>query len=265
MADQVITSREAHQGGNSPSVVYRGTPVFQPISHPVLSRSGEVDIRKFIKARDAYVREVDERKLQEGGDHLVASSLKYSVDPDLLEGLVCLLQFGPEVDTLDKVKDEHISKWLDPFRKGTMDHSTIQQIDGLVSKNLRTKLAEKNPKQRILTLFLDYTSLLRDNGLSWLLESHAKLAVNHITGALRPKALQQCIKRDLELRFVSLKEDWHGFLKHVSSRAEQLDVFDDGAVAETPVKNYPPAGNDSRNNRPAKQNKGFPQLLKSCL
>ena len=110
MADQVFPSFQAYQDQSTPSDVYRGTPVFQPISHPVMSRSGEVDFRNFIKARDAYVRAVEERKLQEGGDHLVAVSLKYSAEPDLLEGLVCLLQFGPEIDTLDKVKEEHISK-----------------------------------------------------------------------------------------------------------------------------------------------------------
>jgi hypothetical protein len=232
MADQVFHSSEAHQGGNTPSVVYRGTPVFQPISHPVMNRSGEVDIRKFIKARDAYVRAVEERKLQEGGEHLAATSLKYSVEPDLLEGLACLLQFGPEIDTVEKVKDEHISKWLDSFRESTMDHSSLQQIDSLIAKN---------------------TSLLRANGLTWLLERHAMLAVNHIIDALRPRALQQRIKRDLELRFVSLKEDWHGFLKHVTSRAEQLDVFDDVTVTGPSVKNSPPAGNNTSNNCSARQ------------
>jgi hypothetical protein len=166
MADQVFHSSEAHQGGNTPSVVYRGTPVFQPISHPVMNRSGEVDIRKFIKARDAYVRAVEERKLQKGGDHLAATSLKYSVEPDLLEDLVCLLQFGPEIDTVEKVKDEHISKWLDSFRESTMDHSSLQQIESLIAKNMRMKLAEKNPGQRTLNLFLDYTSFLRANGLT---------------------------------------------------------------------------------------------------
>jgi hypothetical protein len=104
------------------------------------------------------------------------------------------------------------------------------------------KLAEKNPRQRTLNLSLDYTSLLRANGLTWLLESHAMLDVNHIIDALRPRALQQCMKRDLDIRFVSLKEDWHGFLKHVTSRAEQLDAFDDGTVTGPSVKNSPAAG-----------------------
>jgi hypothetical protein len=88
------------------------------------------------------------------------------------------------------------------------------------------------------------------------MESHAMLAVNHIIDALSPMALQQCIKCDLELRFVSRKGNWHGVLKHVSSRAEQLDVLDDGIVTGPSVKNNLPAGNNTSNNRSVRQHKG---------
>jgi hypothetical protein len=81
-----------------------------------------------------------------------------------------------------------------------------------------------------------------------LLESHATLAVNHIIDALRARALQQCIKPDLKLRFVSLKEDCHGFLKHdlcsddnlvpqtLIQALEESCMFVPSRTLDTPVK-----------------------------
>jgi hypothetical protein len=47
-------------------VVYKGTPLFQPFAHPVLTQIGQENIRKFTKARDAYIRAIEERTPQDG-------------------------------------------------------------------------------------------------------------------------------------------------------------------------------------------------------
>jgi hypothetical protein len=63
------------------AVGYAGTPVFQPIIHPVLRRLGQVNVRKFIRARDAYVRAISERKEQDGCGNISPVSMRYSFDP----------------------------------------------------------------------------------------------------------------------------------------------------------------------------------------
>jgi hypothetical protein len=49
------------------SVTFSSTPIFQPISHPVMSTLGQAHTRRFIKTIDAYSRAVKERRMQEGG------------------------------------------------------------------------------------------------------------------------------------------------------------------------------------------------------
>jgi hypothetical protein len=80
-------------------------PVFQPIAHPVLRQLGQTNIRKFLVARDAYVRSIKERQDQENCRILKPVSLKYSLDADLLLSLIDLNQFGDFVDTIDKLND----------------------------------------------------------------------------------------------------------------------------------------------------------------
>jgi hypothetical protein len=62
-------------------VVYKGTPIFQPIAHPVLTQLGQVNIRKFTKARDAYVRAIEERTIQDGTGRVTPISLGSPLNP----------------------------------------------------------------------------------------------------------------------------------------------------------------------------------------
>jgi hypothetical protein len=191
-ASQVIP--DMPEGG----VAYAGTPVFQPITHPVLSRLGQVNIRKFIRARDAYVRAISERKEQEGCGNLLSVALRYSFEPDLLLSMIELAQFGEEIDTLDKLKEDHITAWLSKHREAKTESLSLSKLDSLVSKGLHIKMNEKDVSHRVITLFADYTTLLRNNGLSWVIKDKPKIAVSHIVTALRPNPLQKRIQEDLD-------------------------------------------------------------------
>jgi hypothetical protein len=79
----------------------------------VLRRLGQVHIRKFIRAIDAYVRAILDRKEQNGCRSISPVSLKYFFYPDLLLSFVELAHFGPEIDSIDKLEEYQISAWLD--------------------------------------------------------------------------------------------------------------------------------------------------------
>jgi hypothetical protein len=167
-------------------VVYAGTPVFQPITYPALSRLGQVNLRKFIRARESYVRAISERKEEGGCGNLSPVSLKYSFDPHLSLSLIELAHFGAEIDTLDKLKEDHITGWLYKHLEERTETWSLSNLDYLVSKSLHIKMQEKDIPSHLTTLFADYSTLLRNSGLSWVIKDKSKIAVGHIVSALRP-------------------------------------------------------------------------------
>jgi hypothetical protein len=144
----IATASELITGG----VGYAGTPVFQPIIHPVLRRLGQVNVRKFIRARDAYVRAISERREQDGSGNISPVSMKYSFDPDLLLSLVELAHFGPEIDTLDKLEEDHITAWLDKNRQDKSKNLSLSSLDSLVAKGLHINMQEKDIQSRFMSL-----------------------------------------------------------------------------------------------------------------
>jgi hypothetical protein len=71
----------------------------------------------------------------------------------------------------------------------------------------------------VIELFSSYMSLLRVNGLEWMIKDTPKKCVAHVLDALRPEALQQRITADLGFSHVKLKKDFFAFQKHVRARA----------------------------------------------
>jgi hypothetical protein len=67
------------------SIVYLGTPLFQPIQAPVLLKQGVEAVRSFDLARRRYLEQIKERQSQPGGSELRPMPLRLGIDPDLLE------------------------------------------------------------------------------------------------------------------------------------------------------------------------------------
>jgi hypothetical protein len=126
------------------------------------------------------------------------------VDPDLLLSLVELAQFGSDVDSLENLSDNHITEWLRPYRDTKADKKSLTCVDTLVAKGLHIRMPDKNIAQRIMTLFADYSTLLRSNGILWVVKEKPKVAARHMVEAMRPRPLQKRLQEDL------LKRVGHG-------------------------------------------------------
>jgi RNase H-like domain found in reverse transcriptase/Reverse transcriptase (RNA-dependent DNA polymerase)/Integrase core domain/Integrase zinc binding domain/Chromo (CHRromatin Organisation MOdifier) domain len=204
----------------TPAIAVQALSLTNSIQYPVLKKLGTQSIRKFLKDRAAYLREIAERTMQDGTVVGRAVSLQFSVDPSLLESLVDLRQLGEEIDTISKVTDESVQSWLDEHCELKKDTLSLSSVKTIIGKQLRINMAEKDTEQRVVILFADYTSLLRANGITWIIKQNPKVAVGHIVDALAPKMLQKRVREDLEFSHCELKKDFLAFMQHVIKRAE---------------------------------------------
>jgi hypothetical protein len=136
-------------------------------------------------------------------------------------------QFGVEVTKVDLVTDTLLRTWLDKHQDIKKDCLSAAQVQTIVNRSLRINMAERDCEQRILMLFADYKSLLRLNCMAWLVDENPKLAVSHITDALKPSVLRKRIKDDLSFGHNGLKNDFLLFMKHVTSRAERYADYEE--------------------------------------
>jgi hypothetical protein len=171
--------------------------IFQPLSATTLNRLSQQSIRTFLQDCDGYVSALQERRNQPGGEALVASSLVASIDRDILQNLCMLGDLGA-VSSVDEVRDAHVKAWLDGFRTRRAELVSEADIDALAKGKVRMNLKERDSSSRTLELFSSYLSVLRTNGLEWLVFEHPKKCVAQMVEALRPEQLQARIMSDLQ-------------------------------------------------------------------
>jgi hypothetical protein len=94
---------------------------------------------------------------------------------------------------------------------GASDVTSEADVDAVVKSRLHMNTRESDPTLRAIELFSSYMSLLRVNGLEWMIKDTPKKCVAHVLDALRPEALQQRITADLDFSHVNLKKDFFAF------------------------------------------------------
>jgi hypothetical protein len=149
----------------------RAAPLFQPLAAPHLSKLSQHAIRLFMKDREQYLAAVAERRSQPGGDDLQPLSLLSSFDRDIVRNLCLFGDLGQEV-TLGAVTDAHLETWLNQFGEFPKEVASEAAVDSLVKGKLRMNLKEIDPVLRIMELFSSYVTLLRNNGVEWMLSEN---------------------------------------------------------------------------------------------
>jgi hypothetical protein len=181
-----------------------------------------------VSGRARRVHQRDRGKVSTGKRNC-RTSRKFNlfVDPPVLESLVELGQFGVEVTKVDLVTDTLLRTWLDKHQDIKKDGLSAAQVQTIVNRSRLINMAERDCEQRIIMLLADYKSLLRLNGMAWLVDENPKLAVSHITDALKPSVLRKRIKDNLLSGHIGLKNDFLLFMKHVISRAERYADYEE--------------------------------------
>jgi hypothetical protein len=60
---------------------------------------------------------------------------------------VDIRQFGPNMDSVDKITEDVLQTWLDTHREVKKDALSASQVQSIVTKNLRINMLEKDVEQ----------------------------------------------------------------------------------------------------------------------
>ncbi len=205
------------------------------IKHPYLNKNDSESIRVFLRKYDKYVVEIEARAKQLGDEMSSTTakpiSLVFCVDAEYLESAIAL-GFIPGVSRSGELTDEKLRSYLEGKATESKDTITLNSLNALVSKNLRTNMHDPSATSRMQSLFIQYHTLLRKHGVQWVLVDAQKVAVQHVLSAIQPKSLQDRLRSDLEFAHYHLRKDFKGFVAHAIKLAEVFQLVDDGKPKE---------------------------------
>lgn len=97
--------------------------------------------------------------------------------------------FIDECSKYVELTDAKLRKLLEESSKESPDLTTIENLDKIVSQKLRTDMRNTNAKSRMQDLFSSYVTIISRNGLVWLIDDNAQVAVHQVLSVVR---LQSC-------------------------------------------------------------------------
>ena len=241
---------------SSPAISTQGASfVTASVNHPRLLRTDSESVRVFLPLYDQYSNEVTARAEQltvhgaTSSEAIRPVNLKFCVDPAYLESAIALGFI--EADDYDSLTDSVLRVHLEGKDKESEDSVTLEALDDIFERELKMDMKDTNTRSRIETLFVSYHSILRHNGIVWLLDANQKVAVGHVLSAIRPKTLKDRLESDLEFAHHKLKKDFKNFMAHSIKVSEAFQIVDSGPKKNK--KNGHRSGNDqnhgSRNDK----------------
>ena len=203
------------------------------VEHPRLKEFDPESIRSFLHRYDQYTREVDARARQllhgevTSAEPVRPVNLKFCVDPQLLDSAIAL-DYIPDVSSYDELADDVLRTYLDSLSQESKDAMNLTVLDRMVETQLHMDMNVKSADARVQKLFMTYHTILRKNGLAWILKENQKVAVYHVLSAIRPLTFKQRIESDLSFSYHTLKKDFRGFREHVHKLAVAFQLVDCG-------------------------------------
>lgn len=103
----------------------------------------------------------------------------------MLQSLIMMGEFD-RLEKLENLTREILSKWIRNTDTTKKIELTKEGIDAAVIKAMKINVDKADPKLRIVELFSDYTTFLRNQKRENVIEKNPKVVVEHICGLLRP-------------------------------------------------------------------------------
>ena len=206
------------------------------IAYPLLKEATAESVRFFLGKYDNYVRELASRASQVTNGSITTEAvqpvtLKYCVDQEYLESLLAL-GFIPGAETYEDLQDADLRSYLETQARASKQAMTIDKLDRFVKADLRINMRDEDSVSRTRNLFVSYHALLRKHGVSWVMEENPKIAVRHVTSALRPEALRSRLESDLAFGYVHLQTNFKAFMQHCLKLADAFQILDIGPKKE---------------------------------
>lgn len=87
-------------------------------------------------------------------------------------------------------------------------------------------MREVKATSRIQNLFKQYMTILRRNGLPWIINDNQKVAVQHVLSQMRPTSLQNLLESDFNFSNYDLRKDCKGFMSYCVRLSEPFQLVD---------------------------------------
>lgn len=199
-----------------------GQPLFTPVTHPELRRLGRKPVHIFLRDREKYLLRI--KDAQDSGSSITPVSLRSSVDRDLLESLISFGHFEG-VERFGDLTDELIQNFLDQKDGAKLESVSLEQLEASMKSAVKLNIHESDAEMRIMSLFMDYRTYLRNKRWERLIDDSLKITIQHITSLLKPTVLRKKIQEDIKLNVNSIKENWTAFYAKVCKRAVDVDEY----------------------------------------
>lgn len=198
--------------------------VFAPISHPVLRTVDPVKVARFVKEREQYETEVEEKSKEV--PNLTKASYKVSVDKSLLETMLFLGKFdsiAPDATSVSDLTDDNIKSLIQSIvtkDDSTFDPKVVDQALSNVAMSMEIADAEARVFQLVHTVF----DRLDGVGYGKFKESNPKKMVRLICEKLKPLQLRRVMERRLDYD-EKLAANLKGFIKIACKEAVSCQTY----------------------------------------
>ena len=201
---------------------YASQPVFELLKYPILASIDPKDIISFMKARQSYELEVEEKKKQ--NPNMEAASFKVCVKPSVLRAMHFMEMFE-EVEKNIELKDltsEHICKTIEITVNESCRKKPSARVIEAALQGLRMPIHIEYLKMRVRQRVLQYMEIMENIGYVSFKHDNPKNTIVHIKDALYPPRLRELVEKDLEYR-PKLKKDVQAFIRFFEEQAEHVD------------------------------------------
>lgn len=211
------------------ATAHSSAPFSLTVEHPRLLETDADYIQTFLRKYDQYCYEVSSRARQISGtdaaEPVSPVEIKFCVDVDFL-GSSIDLGFIDGADSYDTITSDLVRSFLESRAKESKEIITLKKLDKIVAEELRMNMWNTDATARMQDLFSQYHTILRRNGLKWIINENQKIAVGQVLSAIQPLVLRDRLTSDLLFSHHHLKKDFPGFMKHSIELAKAFQLVD---------------------------------------
>lgn len=120
--------------------------------------------------------------------------------------------------------------YLDEEATETRSTVTLSGLEVIVRRELCMDMKNLDASSRMRTLFIDYHTLLSQHGLSWVIDSLGKIAVQHVFSVVRFAKLRSRLELNLSVSNAEIKKEFKRFFKHSRKIAHAFALVDCGST-----------------------------------
>lgn len=209
--------------------------VFAPISHPILKSLDPVAVSKFIKERERYELEVEQKKAELPS--LTAASYNVSIDRGLLANMVFLGKFdtiAPNKEASELTSNQ-VKRFIESIVKAPKTGFDPKFIDkALIGFKMPMNVAD--PEARVLQYANDMFERLQSIGYGEFREKNPKMTVRLMCDNLAPKQLREQMERRIDFD-PSIRQDVKAFVRVLCTEAASCQTYTNTSRQSTITQN----------------------------